>query len=728
MGSIVSIMSTKQAVKASWPIYLVAILIGAIIAGSISYSFLAESLAALGIPDPGPATTFGLPALRAVAWLLAALSIGSFLFSAFLIPPDNKNLRDARLTVDGHIAARTGASAALGLAVIAAIMIPMVLSDVSGTPLAQVLFQPTAWVTAVQQVAESAVWGIVAVISLVVALCGYIFATWMSQPPMFIASILMIIPLGMEGHAATGGDHDYGTNAYLWHLVFIMVWIGGLFALIAHGRRLGPHMEKAVARYSRIALFAFLAVTISGLISMVIRIELSDLFTTRYGLIIVAKMVGTVIVGLLGFAHRQITIPKLGTDRFAFTRLAAVEVVVMAAITGIAVTMGRTPPPPPRDPNLTAMQIQMGYNLYEPPSIAATFTNWRFEVLFTVIAILLAVYYLHLVRRVPNWNKKYTAWWLLGCIALGVTMSSGMGMYMPAAYSMHMVVHMILSMVVPVFLVLGAPLTLIREAYPADEFNPRAWAEAFQNSKFLEIFTHPLISTVQFLSVFYVIYVFPDLYAVAISEHAGHVIMNTAFLVSGYFYFWELVGPDYIRGRKSTPVRLAVLFVSMPIHLFMGVYLMQMTSVLGEDFYTSLMLPWNPDLHSDQRTGGGIAWASGSFPLALVIGILLVTWRREDKSQSVEVDEKLDAEGDDEWESYNEMLATYSQGGQGAQPRVSTSAWTGAKPEETEMLGLGGNLPGNKKNGPKIALRRDADASDKQPEDGSDKSDSGNSN
>lgn len=660
-GSIVAVMSTKQAVRSTWPLYLVVLLVGALVAGSISYSFLAESLSALGIPDPGPATTFGLPALRGAAWLMAALAAGSFFFSAFLIPPDREDLNQARLTVDGHIAARTGASAAAGLGVAALVMIPMVLSDVSGTPLASVFFQPSAWATALSQVAEGAVWGIVALLSFLTAIAGFVAGRWAAQPGLFLAAIIMIVPLGMEGHAAAGGDHDYGTNAYLWHLVFIMVWVGGLLALIAHGRRLGPHMDQAVARYSRIALFAFLAVSISGLISTVIRIELSDLFTTRYGLIIVAKMVGTVIIGLLGFAHRQLTIPKLGAQRFAFLRLALGEVVVMAAVTGIAVSMGRTPPPPPRDPNLTSMQIQMGYNLYEEPSLATVFTTWRFEILFTVLAILAAGYYLWLLRRVDNWDHRRTAWWLLGCLTLGITISSGIGMYMPSGYAMHMVGHMILSMVVPVFLVLGGPLTLVREAFPEDGFHPGTWARALQNSRFLQFITYPAISTIQFLVIFYVMYVFPDLYEVAISEHAGHVIMNTAFLVSGYFYFWELIGVDEIRGRKPTPIRLAWLFLSMPVHLFLGVYLMQLNTVMGEEFYRSLELPWNPDLLDDQKNGGGIAWASGSFPLALVFGILFISWLRDDKKETTEVDQKLDADDDDEWEAYNQMLASYSR-------------------------------------------------------------------
>ena len=80
-------MQEKRAVKAAWPFYLAAVLVAAVIAGVVAQSFVGESLAVLGIPDPGWPTTFGLPALRGAGWMLAALAVGSFLFSAFLIPP-----------------------------------------------------------------------------------------------------------------------------------------------------------------------------------------------------------------------------------------------------------------------------------------------------------------------------------------------------------------------------------------------------------------------------------------------------------------------------------------------------------------------------------------------------------------------------------------------------------------------------------------------------------------
>ena len=286
-------VAPKSTVRSSWPIYVGAALIAGVVGGFISLFFLADSLAALGIPDPGRLTTFGLPFFRGIAWILIALSIGSFLTTAFFLNPDipdkdNSRLHEARLTVDGFIAKRTGAFAAFSVALIALLEAPLVMSDVSGTPLVQVL-NLQMMSMALEQVATAQVWIITAVIAVAVGILALVSSKWAMQPVLFVLSVLMIVPLGMEGHSASGGDHDYGTNSFLWHLLFMALWIGGILGLIAHGRRLGPDMTMAVRRYSTIALVAAGAMTISGLVNAAIRIEFSDWFTTRYGLIIVTK-------------------------------------------------------------------------------------------------------------------------------------------------------------------------------------------------------------------------------------------------------------------------------------------------------------------------------------------------------------------------------------------------------------------------------------------------------
>ncbi|QPK78805.1 bifunctional copper resistance protein CopD/cytochrome c oxidase assembly protein [Corynebacterium lizhenjunii] len=664
--------SPSTRARGSRSFYLLAAVVAGVVAGGISAFFLADSLAVLGIPDPGRLTTFGLPFIRAVAWVLMAVAVGAFLSAAFLIHPavgDNEELYRARLSVDGHIAARTGGWASLGVVVASLLQVPLVMSDLTGTPLLQVL-NAQMFSLAFNQIATAQVWFVTALLAAVVAVGGLVSQRWAAQPPLLVLAVLMVVPLGMEGHSASGGDHDLGTNSYLWHLVAMMLWVGGLMALVAHSRRRGPDPETMVRRYSGLALFCVIAMALSGVVNAGIRVEFGRLLETKYGWIIVAKVVLTVVLALVGLAHRRLTIPQLSARPELFRRVAVVEVVIMAATIGVAGTMGRTPPPPPRDPNLNAMQIQLGYELHQAPTFWNVWTMFRFDVLFGTLGLLLAAWYvwalIRVQRRGLSWPWQRTAWWMGGALGLTVVMSNGIGMYIPALYSMHMLGHMVLSMVIPLFLVLGAPLTLVMEAWePASAGKPGAheWAVALTKSRALRVVTHPAVNLLQFLFFFYVVYMSFSLYQFAISEHAGHVIMNAVFLVSGYIYFWEVIGPDPLPHRAPTNVRTFILFISMPIHLYAGVYLMQLGQILGEEFYMSLNLPWEPDLRQDQRVGGGIAWGFGQFPLVIVFGKLFVEWLRDDLFEARRHDAKADLDGDADLQEYNAMLAALEKDG-----------------------------------------------------------------
>lgn len=65
---------------------------------------------------------------------------------------------------------------------------------------------------------------------------------------------------------------------------------------------------------------------------------------------------------------------------------------------------------------------------------------------------------------------------------------------------------------------------------------------------------------------------------------------------------------------------------------------MSADTVIGEQFFRQLALPWVPDLLADQNLGGGIAWASGEIPLLVVLIALLVQWSRTDQRDATRRD------------------------------------------------------------------------------------------
>lgn len=169
------------------------------------------------------------------------------------------------------------------------------------------------------------------------------------------------------------------------------------------------------------------------------------------------------------------------------------------------------------------------------------------------------------------------------------------------------------------------------------------------------ILTHPIVALVLFVAGFYGLY-FGGLFEAAVDDHAAHVLMNIHFLVSGYLFYWVVIGVDPTPRRVPQLAKLAIVFASLPLHAFFGVVLMGMNSVLGEGFYRSLQLSWHDDLLADQKLGGSIAWAAGEVPLVLVLVALLIQWRRSDQRDAKRLDRAAERDHDADLTAYNAML------------------------------------------------------------------------
>ena len=103
---------------------------------------------------------------------------------------------------------------------------------------------------------------------------------------------------------------------------------------------------------------------------------------------------------------------------------------------------------------------------------------------------------------------------------------------------------------------------------------------------------------------------------------------------------------------------------------------MSSTSVLGGEFFAGLERPYAVDLLADQRLGGGIGWAMGELPIAIVLAVLFVQWIRSDEQQARRFDRQADRaeQGDeravDELADYNDYLASLAERDRGGSQRV----------------------------------------------------------
>jgi len=596
----------------------------------------------------------------------AVLTVGALLFAAFLVAPQ----KSGQVTAGGFAALRTAAWSALLWFFAALASVPFMVGDAVGRSAWSMVLNPSLMFDLVSLLEQAKAWLLTAVIALVVSVASFIVMSWGWTTVLFGLAVFAVLPVPMTGHSSSGGQHDLASNSLLFHLVGASLWVGGLVALMIFARRVprGEALRVAATRFSAIALVCWLTMAASGVINAWVRVPVAELFSTPYGLLVVAKIVALGILGLFGFVHRQRSVRAIqaGGSGNLLVRLAAVEVLVMFLTIGVAVALARTPPPP-----LSYLpgqvELELGYPIDEAPSLVNLLTEWRFDLIFGTLAIVMAVLYLLGVRKLmargDEWPLGRIIAWLAGCAVILFATSSGIGRYAPAMFSVHMEVHMMLSMLAPVLLVLGGPVTLALRALPVAGKDgtpgPREWLLALVRSPLSRFLTNPVVALVLFVGSFYVLY-FSGLFDWALDKHWAHLLMNAHFLLVGYLFYWPVIGIDPSPRRLPHVARLGMVFASLPFHAFFGVILMGMSTVIGEEFYQRLALPWSADLLSEQRLGGGIAWAAGELPLLIVLVALLVQWARADDREARRSDRKADAEGDTDLAAYNAMLKKMS--------------------------------------------------------------------
>ena len=591
------------------------------------------------------------------------------LAAAWLAPPQRSGILD----VAGYRAIRAASLSAAAWSVCAVFLLPLTVSDVAGRPPGFLVTYPDRLLVALG--ALDAAKGILITAVLAALVAGA--ARFVLRPGgawwLLIVAVLALLPQAVTGHSSSDRDHDIAVDGMIFHLVGLSVWVGGLVAVLILAHHRTPHLPRIVARYSMSALLGFCAVLLSGVANTAIRLSsVTDLATTPWGRLVLLKTALLVVVFILGWLHRRWTIPALDGDRpGAFQRLAAAEIAVLAVIVGLGVALGRTAPPPLQTPgveSLTDPQRVLGFSLDGPPTPLALLTQWRMDWILGGAAIALAVVYVIGVRRLRRrsitWPWHRTTAWLGGCLALLLATSSGLGRYAEAQFSVHMGAHMLIGMTVPALLVLGAPMTLALRVLPAAPRGAppgaREMLVAALHSRFARLITHPLLVLGLFIASLPAIY-FSPLFGFLVSTHLGHLTMNLHYVLIGYLYYSLVIGVDPMPRRLPFIAKFALLMAPIPFHSFFGIAMMMTATPRALDYYTSLALPWVPDLAADQRLGGAIAWAAVEAPLAIVVFALIAQWSASDDREARRADRRGHSRTDDELDAYNRMLAVLSQ-------------------------------------------------------------------
>jgi cytochrome c oxidase assembly factor CtaG len=630
-----------------------------------------------GLVDAGPAVRWALPLVRVVHDVAASLTLGTLLLAATMIPGRTPSESRAYDEPRRSAALRVTTVAAFVWAAAGVAGVVLGFADAAGLPLSDPTFGA--------QLAGSA-WSIETLrIGLISSMSAFVIASAAAVArsrgvtvALTVVATFGVAVLGLAGHAGGSADHETAVDAIGAHLLSAATWVGGLLALLVLWRSLGDAVAVVARRYSTVALWCFVALGLSGVMSASVRLAgFSDL-ATSYGVLILVKTLAFVALGVAGAWHRRITLARLdavaarnpaGAPRGRlFVRLAAAETLIMGLAFGVATALARSQPPVPEtEPNPSPTLALTGFPEPPAPTAMSWLTAWRVEWLFLAVGLLAVGLYVvgavRLRRRGDRWPVLRTLSWVTGWLLFLWATNGALGIYGRVAFSWHMTLHMLEAMVVPIFLVLGAPVTLALRALGARRdgtLGPRELILGAVHSRVLRVIGNPAFAGFFFFFSLVVFY-WTGLFELALTTHTGHLLMTAHFILAGYLFAWALIGVDPGPRRWSPALRLLVLFATVAAHAFFGVAMITGTTLLAGDFFRTIAMPWVSDPLADQRFGGGVAWAIGELPSLVLALVVASQWFRSDRAESARVDRQADRDGDAELAAYNERLSALAR-------------------------------------------------------------------
>jgi len=482
---------------------------------------------------------------------------------------------------------------------------------------------------------------------------------------LLLATLLAIVIPVFQSHSASSGSHSMAIGSLAIHVIALALWVGGVFALAFLTPESRAH---AVPRFSVLALWAAIAVVVSGSVNAFIRLDFKEAWTSSYAYLVIAKVFLTVGLIVIGYLHRK-NLKKLSEIKGSkFLQLILAEVVIMTVTLAIGSLLASSQPPV-RESGLEidrALSI-VGVKMPPAPNLSRILLGYEPDAFMIGLLIIAVALYVKgvmvLTKRGDKWPVGRTISFAIGISAVDFATSGGLGLYAHFSFSWHMVAHMTLGMIAPIAIVLGAPITLALRTLPQGR-NPhergvRGTLLSVLHSRYSSIIVNPVGALVIFDGSLFLLY-FTSLFGTLMNTHAGHLFMNLHFLLAGFLFFHVIIGIDPNPKRPPFLVRIVTLLAAMSIHAFFSVALMSSSTLIDSGYFASLQTPWVGDLLADQNKGGAIGWAMGEIPILIALVATFIMWTRDDAREARRIDrsvERMAAMGQpDELAQYNKYL------------------------------------------------------------------------
>lgn len=231
-------------------------------------------------------------------------------------------------------------------------------------------------------------------------------------------------------------------------------------------------------------------------------------------------------------------------------------------------------------------------------------------------AVALAVAYLVLARRVPDWPVARTASFLGGLAVVVVVTGSGIEAYGHVLEWMHMIEHLALIMVAPVLLAIGSPLQLLPGLRTVLARPVVSWL------------TSPAAAAILYAVAVVGVHL-TGIMDRAMTDPGVHAAEELVYLVSGYLLFQLVFGQWPGPWQLTGAGRMALLALVTPVDTIVGVVLLQTGTVEGgldEVTHGHPRPDWALSAAADTVAAGTTMWIGGTGIMAALMLIVGLVW------------------------------------------------------------------------------------------------------
>ena len=279
-----------------------------------------------------------------------------------------------------------------------------------------------------------------------------------------------------------------------------------------------------------------------------------------------------------------------------------------------------------------------------PPDAGTLVLGWTFPPLPTLGLAVAAGLWLLAVRRVNGRHpanpvpRRRTVAFLLGALAIGFALGSGIERYDTTLFSVHMIQHVLLVLVAAPLVALAAPITLLLRV--SSRATRRRWLLPILHARLVRVLTFPVVAWIVFAGVMWASH-FSGFFDLALEDPIVHDLEHGLFLASALLFWWPAIGLDPAPWRLGFPARIAYVFLQMTQNTFLAVVLLNASTALYPH-YASLGAPYGMDALADQRLAAGVMWLAGDAIFLAAIMLLVAAWMRAEHRDQPRVDRQAD--------------------------------------------------------------------------------------